>query len=365
MYYIKYDTNRNNTITEYSKTPIIDIGVGEITGTTTYDFPTSQPAVYNRYETVGGFVEPNDEDTINSYREDEGVMEGLDLDPFISTVVGSDFLPNTTKEIILNGTNFSPFSTMTISGDGNFVDTVYFDSPQQLRASVTVNGVEGLYNLTVKNSELTSKESGYNKILVKAKNELDFRTILIADMGLEMTDGITAEQDSERGVTFKSNSASWNRGVIFTSYFWNRSDDITFEVVFTKTSDVNFMVGIASATLDVAGDINSAYYKQEIGMFHNNNKLASIYGGGDVSNWSQGIGKTVIFDTNKFYKLKLESSGGLESRCSILEVEADDWDAETEIHSWTSTCPADDELLVPFVLPQASSGGYYITGIRY
>lgn len=364
MYYIKYDTNRNNTILEYSRTPIIDIGAGEITGTTTYDFPTSQPAIYNRYETVGGFVEPNSEDAINLFREDEGVLEGLDLEPFITTVVGGDFLPDTTKDVIISGTNFSPFSNIEISGEGNFINTVYFDSPQQLRASVTVNGIEGLYNLIVDNSELNSKESGYNKILVKAKTELDFRTILIADMGLEMTSGVSVEQDAEKGITFKAGTASWNRGVKFTSYFWNRSDDITFEVVFTKTTDANFMVGIASASLDVS-DVRSAYYKQEIGMFHNNNKLASIYGGGDVSNWSQGIGKTVVFENNKFYKLKLELSGRKDAKCSILEVDVDDWDVETEIHSWVSECPADDTLLTPFVLPQASSGGYYITGIRY
>jgi len=362
MYYLRLDIARYYTVLEYSKNPITDIQTGQATGTTIFDFPTSQPAVY--YRLMAETIVPNDEETINYYREEEGVMEGLDLDPFISTVIGGDFLPNTTKEVIINGVNFSPFSLIEISGEGNFVDLITFDTPQQLRVTITVNGIEGLYNLIVSNSELTSKESGYNRIVVKDKTVIDLRTILIADMGLEMTSGISVEQDSERGVTFKANTASWNRGVNFTSYFWNRSDEITLEIIFTKDSDVNFMMGIGSAALNMS-QMNSGYYKQEIGMFHNNNKLTTIYGGGDVSNWSQGIGKTIIFKKNIFYKLVLNNSGGNGARCSIFEVDKDDWDAETELHSWTSTCPADDELLVPFVLPQASSGGYYITGFRY
>jgi len=91
MYYIKYDTNRNNTILEYSKTPIIDIGAGQVTGTTTYEFPTSQPAIYYRWN--GADVEGNSEDAINYYREEEGVLEGLDLEPYINSVIGGDFLP--------------------------------------------------------------------------------------------------------------------------------------------------------------------------------------------------------------------------------------------------------------------------------
>ena len=362
MYYIKYDTNRNNTILEYSKTPIIDIGAGQVTGTTTYEFPTSQPAIYYRWN--GADVEGNSEDAINYYREEEGVLEGLDLEPYINSVIGGDFLPDTTKEIVILGENFSQFTTIEISGDGNFVNTTYFDTPKQLRADVTVNSVEGIYDLIAYNSELSSQSSGYGKIVIKSKTSIDFRTTPIGDLGLDMTSGISAEQDSEKGISFGASKASWNRGALLTSYFWNRADDHTFEIIFTKEEDVNFMIGIASASLDVSS-INSAYYKQDIGMYHNNNKLASMYGGGDVSKWSQNIGTNIMFVSGKFYKLKLENSGSNGARCSIWEVNVDDWDDEIELHSWDSTCPADDEVLVPFVLPQASSSTYYITGIRY
>lgn len=364
MYYIKIDTNRNNTILEYSTTPIIDIGFGEITGTTTYNFPTSQPAIFYRWD--GLDVEVNDAATVDSLREEEGGLEGLDLEPFITTVVGGDFLPNTTKEVIINGDNFSPFTLVEISGDGNFVNTVYFDGPRQIRVDITVNGVEGLYNLVAVNSKLTSKDSGYNKIVVKGKTTVDLRTTDVINMGLDVTDGhgIVVKQDITKGLEFDANVSSWNRGVLFTSYMWNRSDDNTFEVIFTKGTDVNFMLGIASASLSV-DPISSAYYKQEIGIYHNNNKLVSVYGGGDKANWSQNVGRTVTFTNNHFYKLKLENSGGEGAHCGIYRVNPDDWDDEVELQSWTSTCPADAELLVPFLIPQAANGTYYITGFRY
>ena len=362
---LKVDSNRNNTILEVSGDDF-DLNSGEFQVESDYDFPTGQPVIYYRWngDQSSGYVEVNSEATIKTFYAQAGTLTGLDLVPYVNSVIGGDFLPNTTKTVEILGENFSSFSNVEISGDGNFVNTINFNTPKKLTLEITVNDVEGIYNLTIINSELTSDSSGYGKIVVKSKNIVDLRTIPINDMGLELTSDISVEQDVLKGVSFHSKSASWNRGIKFTTYFWNRNDDITFEVIFTRTSDVNFMVGIGSSLLNTT-NINSAYYKQEIGMFHNNNKLSSMYGGGDVSNWSQGVGTNIIFDVNKFYKLKLENSGGEGARCSILEVNIDDWDDENELHSWISTCPSDDIILVPFIVPQAASGAYYITGFRF
>jgi len=363
---LRVDTNRNNTIIAISGDDFLDLLSHEIQVESDYDFPTGQPLIFYRWngDEFSGYVEVNNEDVVKSYAEEEGTLAGLDLEPHIENVIGGDFIPDTTKEIVIEGINFSPFSIVEISGEGNFVDTMYFDTPKQLRAVITVDGDEGIFNLVVRNNDLHSQDSGYDRIVIKSKTVVDLRTTDIELLGLEMTNGISVTQDATKGLHFTANSSSWNRGVKIGSYSWNRNDDIAFEMVFTKTTDVNFMVGIASSSLNVSS-ISSAYYKQEIGMYHNNNKLASMYGGGDVSNWSQGIGTTVIFENNKFYKLKLINSGGNGALCSIWEVDADDWDNETELHSWTSNCPADDIILVPFILPQASGGGYYITGFRY
>ena len=362
---LKVDTNRNNTILEVSGDDF-DLEYGEFQVESDYDFPTGQPVIYYRWngDQSGGYVEVNSETTIKTFYAQAGTLSGLDLEPFIENIIGGDYIPNTTKEIIIKGINYSPFSIVEITGDNNFVNTTYFDSPIQIRAEITVGNDEGLYNIIVKNDDLFSKENKYNKVMVKSKNLVDLRTTPIIDLGLEMTSKINVEQDSQKGLRFYSNTSSWNRGVKFTSYFWNRNDEITFEIIFTRIDDVNFMAGIGSSSIDV-DTLSSAYYKQEIGLYHNNNKLASMYGGGDVSNWSQGVGSNIIFDVNKFYKLKLENSGSYGARCSILEVNVDDWDDDNELHSWVSTCPSDDIILLPFIIPQAGSGGYYITGFRY
>lgn len=372
MLYLRVNINKNNSITEISGSPFSGITKGgqpfnnlesdEIQAETNYNFPTGQKPFFYRWN--GLDVEVNDEDTINSFYEKEGSLSGLDLEPHIELVVGADFIPDSTKVITIKGVNFSPFSVIEVSGDENFVNTVYFDTPKQIRVEITVGNIEGLFNLIVKNDNLHSKDSGYNKLSVKSKTVIDLRTANIGDLGLEMTSGISVQQDNSKGLRFYSYTSSWNRGVKFSSYFWNRNDDITYEMIFTRTSDVNFMIGIASASLNVS-NINSAYYKQEIGIYHNNNKLTSVYGGGDVSNWSQPVGTTIIFDRDKYYKIKFENSGSEGARCSVWEVDPDDWDNETEIHSWESTCPADDLILTPFLIPQASSGSYYITGFRF
>ena len=300
MNYIKIDINRNNSIIEISGQEFITLNGNEIQVETNYDFPTGQKLFFYRWNEMISGVEVNSEDTIRTFYEETGGLSGLDLEPHIENIIGGDFVPLLTKEILIEGINFSPFSQIEISGEDNFINTIYFDSPKKIKANITVGNNEGLFNIIVRNNDLHSQDSGYNKISIKAKNVIDLRTILIDNLGLEMTNGIKVEQDSEKGLRFYSNTSSWNRGVKFTSYFWNRNDEITFEVIFTRINDVNFMAGIGSSSLNV-NTLNSAYYKQEIGMYHNNNKLSSIYGGGDVSNWSQGIGSNIIFDTNNCY----------------------------------------------------------------
>jgi hypothetical protein len=364
MIYIRVNNDKNNSIIDVSGDPFLDLSANESEHQTNFDFPTGQKYYYYRWNDLLGEVEVNDEDTIKSFMEDLGVLAGLDLEPHVEKVNNSEFLPNQTKTVEIEGINFSPFSTVEISGQENFVNTMYFVSPKKINAEITVGNEEGLFNIIVNNDQLHSKDSGYEEISIKAKTIVDLRTADVGLLGLEMTDGINVTQDSERGLRFTSNFNSWNRGVKFAAHTWNRADDITLEIIFTRTADVLFMIGLASANLNVES-INSAYYKQEIGMYHNNNLVNTMYGGGDVTNWSQNIGSNVIIDKNKYYKLKLDFSGLDGYECSIAEVNPNDWDNQVVIHSWISECPADDPIVCPFVLPQASSGAYYITGFRY
>lgn len=362
MKYIKVDINRNNTIMEVSGSEFSELSANEAQFTTTYDFPSSQPSYFYRYDIDLSEVQVNDENIIKSLNPE--ALSGLDMTPYIESVINADFEPLSNKIITIEGINFTPFSTVEISGDGNFVNTVYFDSPKKLRVDINAGLNEGLYNLIVYNNDLQSDNSGFNSVIIREKTTVDLRTINPELLGLQMTNGINYQQNSTFGLRFFSSTNSWNRGVKFGAYSWNRSENITFEIIFTRVSDVLFMLGIGSVSLNV-NSISTAYFRQEIGMYHNNNSATVMYGGGDVTNWSQNIGQTVNFDRDKFYKLKFENSGGMNGICAISEVDPDDWDDETLLHSWISDCPSDDEILVPFVLPQASSGAYYITGFRY
>ena len=362
MKYLRVDINKNYTILEISGSEYIDLSANEMQFSTNYDFPTSQPPYFYRVDPNTYEVLVNDEQTVKLINPQ--ALTGLDMTPFIETVLNGDFTPLGNKIVTIEGLNFTPFSTVEISGEGNFVNTVYFDTPKKLRADITVGTTEDKFNLIVYNNDLQSDDSGFNSIQVKSKTVVDLRTIDPTLLGLEMTNGINYQQNSTYGMRFFSTTNSWNRGVKFGAYTWNRSDNVTFEIIFNRVSDVLFMLGIGSSSLNV-NSISTAYYQQEIGMYHNNNSTTTFYGGGDVTNWSQNIGERVGFDSNKFYKLKFENSGGENALCLFSEVDPDDWDDETILHSWISTCPADDEILTPFLLPQASSGAYYITGFRF
>ena len=363
MNYLRVDTNRNNTIIEISGSEFIDLLAHEIQVESDYDFPTGQPLIYYRWNDT--YVDVNDEETIKTYLEEAGTLSGLDLEPHIENVLRGDFIPSSSKEITIEGVNFSPYSVVEISGSGNSVTNVYFDTPNQLRIDVTVGSIEGNFNLMINNNELDSDESGHNTIIVKSKTIVDLRTESIANLGLEMTAGITVAQDAVRGINFTVGSTSWNRGVKITAHPWDRSGNTTYEVIFVNTANAYYMHGIASSLLDVTGATSALYQQQEIGMYRSTATFNTMYGGGDAAAWTQNIGKTIRLALNTFYKLKLTNSGGDGAECSIWEANPDDWDDETLLHSWVSNCPADDLVLMPFMLPCSTGGAYYLTAIRY
>lgn len=363
MNYLRVDTNRNNTIIEISSGEFNDLLTHEIQAESDFDFPTSQPSIYYRWN--GAEVEINSEDTIISYFEENGTLSGLDLNPCIIKILSGTFIPNQTKEITIEGVNFSEFSSIEISGSENVINAIYFDSPIQLRVNITAGTIGGYFDLTIHNDSLNSQESGNNKIKIEIKTIVDFRTESIASLGLEMSPGVSVAQDVTRGINFTVPTSSWNRGVKFTNYPWYRSGNTTYEVVFVKTGGCSFMHGIASSLLDISDTSSGFYYRQEIGMFNTTSAFNRMYGGGDVSNWTQTIGINATITDNVFYKLKLSNGGENGALCSIYSVDPDNWDDEVLLHSWISDCSADDEILIPFMLPYSTGGMYYLTGIKY
>lgn len=367
MNYLRVDKNRNNTIIDIAGDPFSDLGGHEFQVQSNYDFPTSQPVIFYRWngDASLGSVEVNSEDTVLSIEETEGQVSGLDLIPHISGVNNSEYDPLGSGIIEVKGTNFSPFSVAEISGEGNFVNSLYFDSPNQIRIDVTAGSVEGTYNIIVKNDKLSSGESGYEKFVVKSKTTVDLRTMDPGLLGLKMTSGISTIQDASKGLSFTSSSASWNKGVKFGNYTWERDDRLTFDMVFCIDKDTTFMGGIISNAITIGSSISLPYYQQEIGFYHNNNKITTMYGGGDVENWSQGIGTIVYTEPGFFYKFSFHKNGEKGFECSLSTVDPDNWDDATLLHAWVSDCPADDYILSPFVIPQERDNGYYITGFRY
>lgn len=164
MVWIRIDNNKNGTITEISGADFLDLQAHESSEEVSFDFPTSQPSIFYRWD--GANIVINDEDMIKSFNPE--ALGGLDMQPHITSILNGDIEPNSSKIITVEGMNFSPFTTATISGVGNFVNTVYFDKPTQIRLDVTAGGTDGTYDIVAYNKDLQSQDSGFSGVTVKS-----------------------------------------------------------------------------------------------------------------------------------------------------------------------------------------------------
>jgi hypothetical protein len=362
MAYIRVDTGNSYTIIEWSSDPIDNLLPNEVQATTDFNFPTGQPIFFWKYDMMLFQPVPNDQAVIDGYYNNPKL--GFDLDPHIDRSENAELEPLQQKDIEIYGNNFSPFTVIEVTGEGNFVNTTEYKSPQHITANVTASPTEGLYNIIATNNELTSDESGFNEFKVKAKTTVDLRTADYGLLGIQQSAGLTITQDPIRGMRVVASSSSWNRGIKFGNT-WQRSENLTFEMVFTRTDNTLFMAGIGSEHFNVNSLSNIAYYRQEIGFYHNNNRCTSLYGGAAKGSWSQVLPTAVQFDTNTFYKLKLERAGEAGALCSFSEVDPNNWDDEEVILTWTSNCIAEGVTLAPIIVAQSTNGEYFITGYRF
>ena len=363
MNYLKIKTSKNNTVLEVSGDPFTDLKADEMEVQSNFDFPSSQPTIFYRWDPSIG-IEINDEGIVESIQGESGTLSGLDLAPYIENVLDAETSPYSTNTITILGANFSFFSDVEITGEGNMIETVYFDNPKQLRVTVNAGPNQGKYNIIIKNDKLNSDSSGFGRFIVKNKTVVDLRTIDIGMIGLQGShQNFKYYQDPVKGLMISPARSSWSQSIKFSNYTWSRNDNITFEGIFTRTGDATFMGGLIGNTVDI--NTSLPYYAQEIGFFHNNNSITTFYGGGSETNWSQNIGTTINTVIGKFYKLHLHKSGSAGSKICIAEVDPDDWDSERILHEWISDCPANDLILSPFIIPQSNNGKYFWTGFKY
>ena len=292
---------------------------------------------------------------------------GLDLHPSINSVEivngKPDLNPNETTDIVVNGDNYTPNSEIVI--ENGIINSKKYINSHKILLNITAPNNNGSYNVKVKNNLIESVVNDLSKIDVREKVFIDFRTADVGSLLIDKSNFVKLHQDSVKGLGFTTKKDNWNRGVRFNDLQWNRSGNVSIELIFTVDYSAEFCVGVCGTTIDI-GNLTNGIYDTEISIHSHSSGFDTLFGGGvgDV-NWSQDLNTWIGFESGKFYKLKFNNSGGNGSECFIYEVNPNDWDSETLLHEWISTNNANDELLAPCVIAKGNSGGYYLTGVKY
>lgn len=290
--------------------------------------------------------------------------KGLFLRPYISNIASGPIPISETKDIIISGFHFDPKTEVIIPEPSIIIRQVTFVSPVLLVVNVSAGRIIGDFDILLKNAGLDSGDSGNRLLKVREAVWIDLRTTTLADLELETTTGVIVNQDRNRGLWVSGTGGFWNRGVKFTAHQWNRADNSEFSFVFTSSGFGTFMFGIGGSNIDVENLNNQAFYRAETQIYHLNSSTNSFFGGGVQQNWFQTIGANLSFNTERFYKVTFHQSGNAGTTMSLHEVDATNLDLEIRtLHTWTSSSPAADPILMPF-WSAPSSPNVFITAYK-
>ena len=268
---------------------------------------------------------------------------------------------NTTSDITITGSFFTPTTTVTIAGQT--VNSVTFISDNELLVNVTSNATDGFYDVIVNNGISTTATGIFE---VKLSTWLDLRA-----GGDVFTDGNGAGNDiryrvgmslsrDAQGMSFNG-SNPWSSWVKFESESWNRGDGKTLEWIFT-TPTSSMMIGIGS---DATNETNTAQYAQmetEV-YFQNATTMWGLYGNNGTvgSAGNQSSSNSITSCTSGVYKIKFENDGGAGSQFTLYCLPSSnpsDWDNETNIITTLTvggSLNPNETNIMPVILPRTGT----------
>lgn len=250
-------------------------------------------------------------------------------------------------------------NSTTVEVDNCVVNSVSLMSSDEIIVNITTSDQEGYCDFRVTNESGTTTFSLGAEIKRSTWKDLrqgadEFNT----GTDITMRSGMTVERDSN-GMYFNGGNP-WNSWVKFNSLLWNRTDNYTCQIIFTRP-DSFMMVGIGSVNTN---ETNSAQYSQaEIqAYFNGNNNFWGLYGNtgaiGTAGNQSFPINISGGSGVFKIKFTKSGSRGGEFSLYSIPSSSESDWDDESNLLGTIEiggTLNPDEHNIMPFITPR--SGG--------
>ncbi len=276
-------------------------------------------------------------------------FQGVIIRPQITRIINARIETNMASVVRLIGFNFSEQSQVILNESSLVINQITFVSPVEIQLIIQTGSLAGDFDILVRNGQVDSLVSSLTQIRVRNAIFVDLRSVNLQALQMEVTGGVVINQDSTRGLSATGTGLIWNRGVKFTAHQWNRTDNLEFSFVFTRSGTGTYMFGIGGANIDVENLGRRSFFRAETQLFHNGQQANSFFGGGLQADWSQNIGTTVQFIAGRFYKVTFVMSGNNGTAMRINEVSTGAIDTEiSTLHEWVSTSPANDAVLMPF-----------------
>lgn len=263
---------------------------------------------------------------------------------------------NITTDIKIEGGYFTNNTTVNIPGIT--VNGISEIDDDYIICSITTGNVDATHDIEVTNESGTTVFVG--GIIVELSVWDDLRhggTSYNIGTDIRVRAGMTVNRDSN-GMYF-TGSNPWSSWVKFEKFLSQRSDNKTFQFIFTAPTSF-MMIGIGSnatdenSTAQYAQAENQAYFNSDTNFWglYGNNGNVGIAGN---QNFNTAISNTGV------YKVKFEDSGsqgGLFTLYQIPSSNQSDWDDESNIlasFNVGGTLNPDETDIMPFIIPRTDT----------
>lgn len=268
---------------------------------------------------------------------------------------------STTKDIIINGYNFSANSTVSIPGAN--INYFNIESNTQITINITASSIPDTTDIVVTNT--CGTDTIYDGLKILVSQWQDLRT-----GGATFTSGTGAGNDIRfrAGMTLNRNANGmyftgtnpWRSWVKFESAKYTRGNNTTVEWVFRANGA--FMLGIAPLTNNEAN--NNQYQEAAVlAYFNSSTNFWGLFGSNTTgTTWNQSGGSAIT--NGAIYKVKIENEGANGEKITIFQLpsanQADWADESNVIKTVVSTNNNTATTLVPFIIPRSSTNNYFV-----
>lgn len=269
-----------------------------------------------------------------------------------------------TKDLILNGYNFSDSVHVLLSGTGNTINSTTFINTNQISVNITAGSVADTFDIVVLNSCGTDTIKDGFIVVASAWKDLRnggdaFTTGNGAGNDIRHRVGITVNRNAN-GMYFTGVNP-WQSWVKFEACQFSRGTGTTIEWIFRH--DGAFMVGISGLSTD---ETSGSQWQQGAVMayFNNATNLWGFYGSSPTNGTTWTMAGATGVTNGAIHKLRIENDGSNGSTMTLFRLPSAnpaDWDdVSTVVGTFTSTNGNTQTPLVPFIVPRSSANNYFV-----